>query len=274
MADSGNAEHAPGTDTGGATVVLLDMLDRSALHAARTTSRDLLDRRHRRRTGGAAARRRRDRAPASTPRSTSCASHRRTTATPTCWTWKRASARRTGHRQPARSVQQGARLLHRSHARPGLQSAGRLPAPPDAEERRTLHHPGAEGLRRQGACRRRSVRWRARSCCTSGCSMPTAERIIEATHRVGAARSASLDALAALAERATRRWAGAGRSSCANPASADRSRPPPGRRGAPGSKPAPAPSWPTTAGSTPRAGCWSSPARTWAARAPSCARWR
>ena len=34
------------------------------------------------------------------------------------------------------------------------------------------------------------------------------------------------------------------------------------------------PSCRTTAGSTPSAACWSSPAPTWAARAPTCARWR
>jgi DNA mismatch repair protein MutS len=49
------------------------------------------------------------------------------------------------HRQPARAVQQGARLLHRGHARPGVeQGAGRLPPPPDAEKRRALHHARAE----------------------------------------------------------------------------------------------------------------------------------
>ncbi len=55
------------------------------------------------------------------------------------------------HRQPARAVQQGARLLHRGHAGPAGQGAGRLPAAPDPEERRALHHAGAQGLRGQGA---------------------------------------------------------------------------------------------------------------------------
>jgi hypothetical protein len=50
-------------------------------------------------------------APASTPSWTSCAPSR-PTATPSCSTWKRASGAHR-HPQPARAVQQGARLLHR-----------------------------------------------------------------------------------------------------------------------------------------------------------------
>ena len=61
----------------------------------------------------------------------------------------RAHAHR--HRQPARAVQQGARLLHRGHGLEPGQGARRLPAPADAEERRALHHARAEGLRGQGA---------------------------------------------------------------------------------------------------------------------------
>jgi DNA mismatch repair protein MutS len=52
-----------------------------------------------------------------------------------------ARARTHRHRQPARGIQQGAWLLHRSHPRPDRQGAGRLPPPPDPEERRALHHP-------------------------------------------------------------------------------------------------------------------------------------
>ncbi len=53
---------------------------------------------------------------------------------------------RTGITQSARAVQQGAWLLHRGHAGPGRQGAGRLPAPPDAQERRALHHARTQGL--------------------------------------------------------------------------------------------------------------------------------
>ena len=83
---------------------------------------------------------------------------------------------------------------------------------------------------------------------------------------------AAIDALAALAEQARRAdW-------CRprfvkEPLHRDRARPPSGGRGAPAGK-RHRRSWPTTAGSTRAAGCSSSPARTWAARAPSCARSR
>ena len=50
------------------------------------------------------------------------------------------------HREPARRIQQGARLLHRGHARPDRQGARRLPSAPDAEERRAPHHARAEDL--------------------------------------------------------------------------------------------------------------------------------
>ena len=63
-----------------------------------------------------------------------------------------------------------ARLLHRGHAGPGRQGAGRLPAPADAEERRALHHARAQGLRGQGAVGAASGRWRARSRSTTHCS--------------------------------------------------------------------------------------------------------
>ena len=55
------------------------------------------------------------------------------------------------HQQPARAVQPGARLLHRGDQRPARQGPAGLPAPPDDEERRAVHHARAEGIRRQGA---------------------------------------------------------------------------------------------------------------------------
>ena len=65
---------------------------------------------------------------------------------------------------------------------------------------------------------------------------------------------------------------GAGRSSCRSPAST--SKPAATRWWKCGcAKPAAANSSPTIAGSTHARACWSSPAPTWAARAPSCARW-
>jgi DNA mismatch repair protein MutS len=83
---------------------------------------------------------------------------------------------------------------------------------------------------------------------------------------------AALDALAALAERAATLELVPARVR-ALPLHRHRSRPPPGGGGAP-AETGGGPSSPTTAGSTRRPACWSSPAPTWAARAPSCARWR
>ena len=54
------------------------------------------------------------------------------------------------HRADA-GIQPRARLLHRGDQRAGREGARRLPAPPDAEERRALHHAGTESLRGQGA---------------------------------------------------------------------------------------------------------------------------
>src|SRR5882672_8540063 len=55
------------------------------------------------------------------------------------------------HPQPAGRLQQRPRLLHRDHQRPRRQGSRRLPPSPDAQERRALHHAGAEDLRGQGA---------------------------------------------------------------------------------------------------------------------------
>ena len=105
--------------------------------------------RHRRRTRGAAARRRRHRHRRGR-RAGRAARHqpqlRRLPARPGA-----ARTRAQRHRQPARAVQQGARLLHRGHGLEPGPGAGRLPAPADAEERRALHHARAEELRGQGA---------------------------------------------------------------------------------------------------------------------------
>jgi DNA mismatch repair protein MutS len=63
--------------------------------------------------------------------------------------------RAIGHPQSQGRLQQGLRLLHRSHQRPVGQGAGQLHSQADAEERRTVHHAGAEGIRRAGADGRR-----------------------------------------------------------------------------------------------------------------------
>ena len=125
-------------------------------------------------------------------------------------------ARAHRHREPARAVQQGARLLHRGRRRARRQGAGRLPAPPDAEERRALHHAGAQGLRGQGAVGA-GARAGAREAALRGAARRAAAAPRGALGALARAL-ATLDALAALAERAPRS-AGAARSSCATAAS-------------------------------------------------------
>jgi DNA mismatch repair protein MutS len=145
-------------------------------------------------TGRHGARRRRDRA-ASTPNWTNCAACRKTPAS-SCSTWKRARTR-TGIAN-LRGIQQGAWLLHRSHPRPDRQGAGRLPPPPDPEERRALHHPELKAFETR-RCRRRNARCRARNCSTSSCSTWRAHRACKPSPAL-----AQLDTLVALADHAVR----------------------------------------------------------------------
>ena len=175
------------------------------------------------------------------------------------------------HRQPARAVQQGARLLHRGHAGPAGQGAGRLPPPPDAEERRALHHARSSRPSRTRRCRRRTARWPARNGSTSSCST-SCRRIVPALTRLARAL-ASLDALCALAERSlTLDWCrpqfmkepGIEITQGRHPVVRERGWP----------KPPAAPSSPTTRAWARSSACRSSPAPTWAASRPTCARWR
>ena len=183
-----------------------------------------------------------------------------------------ARARAHRHRQPARAVQQGARLLHRGHARPAGQGAGRLPPPPDAEERRALHHARAQGVRGQGA-----VGAGPRAGAREVAVRAAARRAAGARRRCSRgwrARSPALDALCALAERVAHARTGAARSSCASRAS----------RSTRGRHPVVEARLVETsggafiaerhAGSARSSACRSSPARTWAARRPTCARSR
>jgi len=67
-----------------------------------------------------------------------------------------ARTRAQRHRHAQSGIQPRAWFLHRGDARAERQRAGRLPPPPDAEERRTLHHAGTESLRGQGTVRQRA----------------------------------------------------------------------------------------------------------------------
>ena len=148
------------------------------------------------------------------------------------------------------------------------EGARRLPPPPDAEERRALHHAGAEDVRGQGAVRARP-RARAgevlvRSSCSRRCN------------RTSRSCSASRAALAQLDVLATLRRDRADSATTARP----RVRDEPcieiegGRHpvveGA-GSSALHRQRLPALA---PRGACCSSPARTWAASRPTCGRWR
>ena len=177
------------------------------------------------------------------------------------------------HRQPARAVQPRARLLHRGHAGRRLDKVpGRLPAPPDAEERRALHHARAEGLRGQGAVGA-GARAGAREVALRAAARRARSRISRALSAAGA-RAGDARRAGALAERAHTLRLVPRRSSSREPCiEIERGRHPvvearlaenaarrlhrqrlPARRAA--------------------AACWSSPARTWAASRPTCARSR
>ena len=110
------------------------------------------------------------------------------------------SARAAAHRHPVAqgALQQCLRLLHRNHPRQPAPGAGRLRAQADAGQRRALHHAGAEGLRAQGAGRRREDPERSKRSCSPTCGSappPQAQRI-----RATAAAVAELDVTAALAQ--------------------------------------------------------------------------
>jgi DNA mismatch repair protein MutS len=81
---------------------------------------------------------------ATTPSSTSCAASRRTPTVPARARGARARAHR--HRAAEARLQPRAGLLHRDQPRQAERVPGRLPAPPDGEERRALHHARTEGF--------------------------------------------------------------------------------------------------------------------------------
>src|SRR5207237_1125420 len=59
--------------------------------------------------------------------------------------------------ESAGALQSGVRLRHRGDSRPGLARARRVRAPPDADRCRALRDPGAQGIRGEGARRRRAA---------------------------------------------------------------------------------------------------------------------
>ncbi len=212
--------------------------DRHAAHAC-----------DRRRACGAVARRWRDRAGVRCRARRVARDQRELRRIPTRARGARARPHR--HREPARSVQQGSRLLHRSHTESGRQGARRLSAAPDAQERRALHHARAEGFRGQGTLGARACA-RARKA-----AVRAANRHAAGAHRtpLGARTFARRDRRARRARRACGdAWLVSPRVR-RHAMHRDRRRPPPGRRSASARDGLQAPSSQTTAGSTRRAVC-------------------
>ena len=93
------------------------------------------------------------------------------------------------HRQPEGRLQQGVRLLPRNHQRPQREDSQALHPQADGQERRALHHAGAEGVRRKGALgRRKGARagiYAVRRVARNGCRL----RGAVATHRRRAGRA-------------------------------------------------------------------------------------
>ena len=173
------------------------------------------------------------------------------------------------HRRTCASSSTGCTASSSRSRRARRQGAGRLPAPADDEERRALHHARAEGVRGQGALGRRA---------RAGAREVLYDALLDA---LAAAARAALGggARAGDARRAGRAGrvrasarAGAGRSSCASRAS--RSSAAAIRWSRRGCRSAASRSCQRLPARRASAGCSSSPAPTWAARAPSCARWR
>ena len=145
--------------------------------------------------------------------------------------------------------------------------ARRLPPPPDAEERRALHHAGAEDLRGQGAVGARP-RARAGENAVRGAARTALQPHIAgaAAHRARLAQTRC----ARLRLRARRPRRNYCRPEFVDETlHRDRGRPPPGGRGADR-----AVHRQRRAPRRRRGSCCSSPAPTWAASPPTCARWR
>ena len=208
-------------------------------------------------------------APASTPSSTSCA-RSTANATSSSLELEQRERERTGIADAQGRLQQRARLLHRGRPRAGRQGAGGLHAPPDAQGRRALHHaelkafedkalsaPRARAGAREGAlraaagdARRRRSRGAAADCADAHrrarrCSRTSPERERRAGSRRGPSSSTS--------RASTSRAAAIRCVESASSSAVHAERPRAGRRSG---------------------ACWSSPARTWAASRPTCARSR
>ena len=116
--------------------------------------------------------------------------------------------------QPETGLQSRAGLFHRGEPQSSRQGPDGVPAPPNREIRRTIHHAGIEILRGQGAWARAIARWRARRSSTTALLDHLTARLpaLQST----TAAIAQIDVLACFAERADDarlRAAGVGRRS-------------------------------------------------------------
>ena len=107
-----------------------------------------------------------------------------------------------GNRIAESRLQQGLRLLHRSHEREHPPRAARLSASTDADRRRALRDAGAEGVRGQGAARHRAHRG-ARAAALRGAARTCrcADSQAPANRRASSRSSTSSATLAEVASR-------------------------------------------------------------------------
>ena len=247
--------------------VLLDDARRGAGAAGRRSRR--CSARDRRRAGGAAARRRRDRRRARR-RARRAARDQPAAATPSCSSSRRASASAPASPRCASSSTACTASSSRSRRR------RRRKVPADYRRRQTMKNaerfitPELKAFEDKAlsAGERALAREKALYDALLDALAPHLEPLSAVARSL-----AALDALAALAEQARSAPTGAGRASCKEPLHRDRARPPSGRRGAPAGK-RQALHRQRLPARRAAAACSSSPARTWAARAPSCARSR
>ena len=111
-------------------------------------------------------------------------------------------ARAHGHRLAEGRLQQGVRILHRSHEREQPSRARGLPAPADADRRRAVRDAGAERVRGEGAARDGAHRRCSSASCSTRCARASARRSRGCSAWPGRSRSSTCSAT--LAEVASR----------------------------------------------------------------------
>ena len=182
---------------------------------------------------------------------------------------RRARAHR--HSQPARRLQPRLRLLHRGQQGEPRPGAGRLPAQADAGRRRALHHAAPQGARGPDPRRARGHRRARGSRCSAASALSS--RRLRGLQRVKAARrrSPSSTSSARLAEAAARQGYVRPAVDAGEAIEIRDGRHPVVER-APRRRPLRPQRHRRSTATTRRSSC--SPAPTWPASRPTCARWR